>query len=148
MLMDATEAFDVLGSCLAADGWDFQPSAADGLYFTGFMLGTVRIPCVAKIWPETNRFVFYVLLPYRVPVQQRLVAAEFLTQVNYGLQIGNFEMDFTDGEVRYKSSVGFSGDDLSPALIQQAVYPAVKTVETLFPELLEVMAGSEKMEKT
>lgn len=28
--------------------------------------------------------------------------AEYLTRANYGLNIGNFELDFRDGEIRYK----------------------------------------------
>ncbi len=28
--------------------------------------------------------------------------AEYLTRANYGLQIGNFELDHSDGEIRYK----------------------------------------------
>lgn len=28
--------------------------------------------------------------------------AEFITRVNYGMKNGNFEMDYRDGEIRYK----------------------------------------------
>jgi len=30
---------------------------------------------------------------------------EFLTRANYGLNIGNFEMDFQDGEIRFKTAI-------------------------------------------
>ncbi|GIK55919.1 MAG: hypothetical protein BroJett015_15820 [Chloroflexota bacterium] len=122
---------------MIADGWELQPSEADWLYFSGFTLAGFRFPYVAKIWPDFNRFVFYILLPGRAPKSRRLQVAEYLTQANYGLQIGNFEMDLTDGEVRYKSSIGFDGDALTPALIRQVIYPAVKAVEVYFPGLLK-----------
>lgn len=137
--MDAATAFSVLGNCLSADGWELQPSEADWLYFSGFTLAEFRFPCVAKIWPDSNRLVFYILLPQRTPESLRLPVAEYLTQANYGLQIGNFEMDLTDGEVRYKSSIGFADIDLTPALIRQVIYPAVQAVEAYFPDLLKVL---------
>lgn len=53
-----------------------------------------------------------------VPEDRRLALAEFLTRANYGLFIGNFEMDWQDGEVRYKTSIDVAGDRLSTALVQ------------------------------
>jgi len=44
---------------------------------------------------------------------------KFLTRANYGMMIGNFEMDFTDGEIRYKTSIDVEGDKLSSALIKR-----------------------------
>lgn len=31
--------------------------------------------------------------------------AEYLTRANFGLSVGNFELDFRDGEIRYKVSI-------------------------------------------
>ena len=45
-----------------------------------------------------------------------LAVAEYLHRANYGLRNGNFEIDFNDGEIRYKSYVDCSnalpGDDV------------------------------------
>jgi hypothetical protein len=68
--------------------------------------------------------------------------AEFITRTNYGLRIGNFEMDFQDGEVRYKSSLDFEGSTLTPEWIQHAVYPAVQTMDRYLPALMKVIDGS------
>ena len=35
----------------------------------------------------------------------RLKVAEYITRVNYGLRYGCFEMDFRDGEIRYRHTV-------------------------------------------
>ncbi|MDJ1171766.1 hypothetical protein PMG71_20260 [Roseofilum sp. BLCC_M154] len=32
--------------------------------------------------------------------------AEFLTKANYGMILGDFELDLTDGELRDKTSIG------------------------------------------
>ena len=47
----------------------------------------------------------YHTAPIKVPVEQRAAVSEFITRANYGLNNGNFEMDFNDGELRYKTTV-------------------------------------------
>ena len=47
----------------------------------------------------------YHVVPIKVPEEQRIAVNEFITRANYGLTIGNFEMDFNDGELRYKTNV-------------------------------------------
>jgi hypothetical protein len=37
-----------------------------------------------------------------VPEDKRPAVCEFITRANYGLPAGNFEMDWSDGELRYK----------------------------------------------
>ena len=47
----------------------------------------------------------YHIAPIKVPEEQRVAVNEFITRANYGLTNGNFEMDFNDGELRYKTNV-------------------------------------------
>ena len=44
----------------------------------------------------------YTTLLQAVPEEKRSAVAEFITRANYGLPGGNFEMDWRDGELRYK----------------------------------------------
>ncbi|MBP8974021.1 MAG: YbjN domain-containing protein, partial [Anaerolineae bacterium] len=71
----------------------------------------------------------------------RPAVAEFLTRANFGLRIGNFELDYHDGEVRYKTSLDFEDEKLTPALIRNAVYPAVTTMDRYLPGLMKVVYG-------
>ncbi|MEM7592413.1 MAG: hypothetical protein AAF383_12970 [Cyanobacteria bacterium P01_A01_bin.83] len=41
--------------------------------------------------------------------------------IKYDLVIGNFEFDFANYELRYKTIINFKGDRLTLALIKQAV---------------------------
>jgi hypothetical protein len=60
------------------------------------------------------------------------------------LRIGNFEMDYNDGEIRYKSSIDFEAAELNPALVKNAIYPAVHTMDFYLPGLLSVMYGHQE----
>ena len=56
-------------------------------------------------------------------------------------EFGNFELDLTDGEVRYKSSLDFEGQPLTSRLVHNAIYPAVTTMDRYFPSLMKVAYG-------
>ncbi len=83
----------------------------------------------------------YVVAPVNAPEELRTAVAEFITRANYGLRIGNFEMDFDDGEIRYKSSIDFEGVQLDKPLIKNAIYPAVQTMDRYLPNIMKLIYG-------
>ncbi len=95
--------------------------------------------CYARLKQETQQFLFYSICPVRVREEYRLAIAEFLTKVNYGMILGNFELDFTDGEIRYKTSIDVEGDRLSVALIRPLVYANVTMMDQYLPGLVAMM---------
>lgn len=62
-----------------------------------------------------NTLATYTHFPINIPKNKRAEVSEYLTMVNFGLEIGNFEMDFNDGEVRYKVFTVWEGK-LLPSL--------------------------------
>ncbi len=98
--------------------------------------------CFAQAREEQGQIVFYSLCPIKVPEQLRQSVSEFVTRVNYGLIIGNFELDFEDGEVRYKTSIDVEESELSATLIRPLIYPNVWTMDQYLPGLLAVIYGS------
>lgn len=50
-----------------------------------------------------------------------MAVAEFIARGNFGIVIGNFEIDFSDGEIPYKTSIDVKGDRPSFALIKRLV---------------------------
>ena len=65
--------------------------------------------------------------------------SELLTRANYGLNIGNFEMDFSDGEVRYKTSINVEGGQLTTTIVKKLVYANVLTLDKYFPSIMKVI---------
>ena len=135
-------AFATLSEFLRDDGW--HPQQLDDktifrVYFSGEH-GDVR--CYAQIRVDLEQFLFYVVAPVKAPEEMRAEVVEYLTRANFGLRIGNFELDYDDGEVRYKSSLDFEGETLTPGLIRNTMYPAVHTMDFYLPGLLGVMYGN------
>jgi hypothetical protein len=140
--VNGLSAFDTLGRFLEEDGWYPQQLDDRYIYRMGFSGEHGQVACFAQIRPELEQLLFYVLAPVKAPEDRLDAVAEFLTRANYGLRIGNFEMDYNDGEVRYKSSLDFEGEPLSPRLIRNAIYPAVQTLDRYLPGLMQVIYGN------
>ena len=95
--------------------------------------------CYAHAKEHQQQFIFYSICPITAPEDKRQTTAEFLTRANYGMAIGNFELDLDDGEIRYKTSIDVEGSTLEPALINQLVYANVVTMDQYLPGILAVL---------
>ena len=71
------------------------------------------------------------------------MVAEFITRANYGLKVGNFEMDMDDGEARFKTSIDVEKSELTRMLVSNLVYINVWTMDRYLPGILSVAYGSE-----
>lgn len=136
--------FEVVGAFLEEDDWHPQRLEDRTIYRVYFSGNNGDLRCYAQVRTDLEQFLFYVIAPIKAPEPERPVVAEYLTRANYGLRIGNFEMDYSDGEIRYKSSLDFEGVELNPALIKNTVYPAVHTMDYYLPGLLSVMYGHQE----
>jgi hypothetical protein len=113
----------------------------------GFSSKNGQLTCYAQIRVDLEQLIIYAVAPVKVPEETRVAVAEYITRANYGLRIGNVEMDFSDGEVRYKSSLDFEGETLTPQLIKMAIYPAVQTMDHYVPGLMAVIYGGKSPEE-
>ncbi len=134
-------AWSTLKLFLEEDGW-FPQRIEDRPAFRVYYHGTnVDLRCIALIKLEAQQLIMYSYAPTKVPEEQRPAAAEYLTRANYGLHVGNFELDFSDGEVRFKSSIDFEDETLTFTWIRNTVYPAVQLMNRYFPGLMMVIYG-------
>lgn len=139
--------FAALGQFLTDDEWYPQQLEDKTIYRMYFNGDNGDLRCYAQIRVKLEQFLFYVIAPTKVIEDKRADVAEYITRANYGLRIGNFEMDYNDGEVRYKSSIDFEDTELNPVLIKHAIYPAVQTMDRYLPGLMQVMYGSKSPEE-
>jgi hypothetical protein len=95
----------------------------------------------AQVATDHDAILFYSVCPLRVPEELRLEAAHFLTRANYGLATGNFELDFTDGEIRFKTVLLVDGE-VSPEGVKRAVRANGIAMETYLPGIGAVIAGT------
>lgn len=94
--------------------------------------------CYASVDEARKTLCFYSIAPVMAEPSQCGAIAHFITRANYGLILGNFELDYTDGEIRYKTSLDVEGDRLTPALIKNLIYTNVMTMDQYLPGLVAV----------
>ena len=122
--------------------WSYDKHEEKPILKLGFSGNNGRWTCFAQVRELDEQFVFYSICPLSVPAPKRPVIAELLTRANYGLIIGNFEMDMDDGEIRYKSSLDLEGGELSSEMIKNAVYASVITLDRYLPAISAVLDGN------
>lgn len=104
--------------------------------------GTWQTFC--KIMEEEKRFCYYSLCPVNVPADRIPYMAQVLTRINYGLKVGNFEMDYDTGEVHFKTYVDFYGEEDVKKAVSQCIYANIMCFDRYFPKLLHAIHGSQE----
>ena len=97
--------------------------------------------CYAQAKEEQERFIFYSVMESNVLPEKRQAMSEFITRANYGMIIGNFEMDFSDGEVRYKTSIDVEGGELASLMVKSLVCANVLMMNKYLPGIMSVIYG-------
>jgi len=97
--------------------------------------------CVAQAREnDTHRqFIFYSVLESFTPPDKLPAMAEFLTRANYGLIIGNFELDFEDGEIRYKTSLDTEELALNHTVFKNVVYANLSMMDQYLPGIMSML---------
>ena len=121
------------------DDWSFTKLQGEPVLRMAFQGDNGQWTCYAKAKEDQQQFVFYSLCPIAAPEDKRSAIVEFITRANYGMTIGNFELDYTDGEIRYKTSIDVEGDRLTPALIKRLVYTNVAMMDEYLPGIKAVI---------
>lgn len=139
-----TDIFETVQKFFTDDEWYFMQLDNQLILQMGFQGRNGKWSCYAQVNNEQHLFFFYSVCPINVPEDKRPLIAEFITRANYGIKIGNFELDYNDGEVRYKTSIDIENDDLTPALISNHVYANIWTMDRYLPGIMSVVYSDEE----
>lgn len=130
-ILDATERF------FKDDNWNFERHPDRPVLRLPFVGKNGRWMCFAQ--ERNNQLLFYSVASVNAPEDKRAAVAEFITLANYGMAIGNFELDYSDGEIRYKTSVDVDEGELSNTLIKPLVYVNCLMMDKYLPGIMAVL---------
>ena len=133
--------FDTMAEFFKKDEWPTMPIQDQTAMSMNFQGQNGRWGCIGRVEEQKEIVLFYSYLPVKVPEDKRPIMGDFLTRANYGLYIGNFEMDFNDGEVRFKTSLDVEGDRLSFDLMKRLVYNNVGVMDKYLPGIMAIIYG-------
>lgn len=121
---------------------EWEPEKSDA--FEGFSVdfGPPHRPvsyAIAAIVPDEDQLEVHFLFGFLAPEDRRNACARFIARANWHISIGNFEMDFDDGEIHFRSGVDFSEMTLTEQMVKNVIHPAMNAVEQ-FADALERVA--------
>jgi hypothetical protein len=106
----------------------------------GLELDNGRSDVFIDLQSDDNHALIYVICPIKVPENKRGPVSEFLTRANYGIIVGNFEMDFRDGELRYKSSFLYDSElTMNLDVFKRYLFKSTNTLDKYLPGIMSVI---------
>jgi hypothetical protein len=143
METDAYEqtVLDVVFRFLHEEQWNYQQIEGKPVIRAGFHGEHGTWVCFLRVDSGTHRLIFHSLLGMDIGPQYRAQVVEYITRVNHALALGNFEMDFDSGDVRFKTSVETPENELSVAMVRALAYANVLAIDHYFPGVMAVIHG-------
>lgn len=92
---------------------------------------------------DKRQIVVFTVCQKFTPEEQLPAMAELMARANHGLVSGNFELDFDDGEVRFRTSLDLGEDELTDAAIDRLLVANVSAMDLYLPAIEAVMAGEQ-----
>lgn len=135
----------ILEDALAANGLETWPVEGFPGVLTGSVEGSFgQWNFFAQGDEESLGVVVYSVFPGNAPENKRQAVAELATRANYLLRYGSLEMDFSDGEVRARSSARGGPEALDFNVIAELVRTNLEVADLFFPAVREVaMEGAD-----
>ena len=128
------------------DDW-YPEEQAEGIIGMRFHGENGEWGCFAEARRPPGQFLFYSVLTPVVPEEDLLRMAELLTWVNELLLVGNFELDLSSGQVRFKTSIALGDEPLTAGLVRASAYLNVTTMDRCLPLLLTLIETNETPEQ-
>lgn len=135
-----SDLFDQIVSLLGDSDYDFQVADEDEVLRLGLetsegsWMAYLRVmdsgPCVVYSKPE-----------FDVAPEHRQAVSDFMTRVNFGILLGNFELDVADGECRFKTAFDSDGGEVPSAVVVNTVEGNIANMHKYLPALRGVATG-------
>ena len=136
-----SDLFDQINEMLDDSDYDFQVADSDEVLRLaietdeGRWMTYVRVmsrgPCVLYGKPE-----------FDVPAEHRQTVSDFITRVNFGILVGNFELDFEDGECRFKTAFDSDHGRVPASIFVNALESNLANMQKYLPSIENIANGS------
>jgi hypothetical protein len=122
--------------------WKYHPQSDAPVLFSGFNGKDVQwdFNMVARdkgdglFQLSVNSFI-----PNKVPADRRQKLAETLTRINWELNLGCFEMDFADGEIRFRTGIALPAADITDGVVEHLIRSNIAIVDDRFHQILAIL---------
>jgi len=111
---------------------------------TGFTGDTGIFKVSVVLWGDAPlKLLIGVRLPIVVSEKHRPAVAEAITRANFGMGLGCFEMDMSDGCIGFKITMPIADGTVTETQFSSLMLTAMGTADTYFPALLRLIYGDD-----
>jgi len=137
-------AVTTVAEVLLAAGWDAKRTDTEASVSFDVEIGGKEVIRLAhaSVFTAGERLALLFIFRKKAVKARRPEVAELITRLNYGMITGGFEMDMDGGEVRYRFGLDFSGVELHPLLVRNAVLTSLDALETYEQAVQDVITGA------
>ncbi len=137
--------FDVALEWLNEEEWSFSEYRSEdndnAWTKASYVADNARFDIVFDVYENIEIFAIYIYSPVNVPENKRLEVSELLTRLNWGMRVGNFELNMDDGLVRCKAVVDIEGSTLVTTMITNMLKAVLSTADKYFPMIMQICYG-------
>lgn len=139
--------YEIIKKYLDSNEWKYDCFEEDGVILSKInykgVIGTVRL----AIDVSDEYYKVYSIFNSTVESKYYNEIAEFLHRANYGLNDGNFELDYEDGEIRYKTYVRTDKTDLDIDAVERSIFIGLAMIKRYGSGIIKIMLGEITPEK-
>lgn len=133
--------YEQVSNLLATPDWGFGPGPTDNTLVTGFEGDSGAFIVAVAVREEQSQLVFYAYAPEATPGERLGAMMELVTRANYGMVVGNFELDLADGEVRFKVGVELDNLDDPTVVLPAHLGTCIRSLDMYLPAIAAVQEG-------
>ncbi|MEH1813550.1 MAG: YbjN domain-containing protein [Nostoc sp.] len=117
-------------------GWQLFPDKKQGLYITFCEgeNGTYKV-YLNVMNLDKDLLISYSYIPVKAPKDKIEKMALLLNKINRNLSYGNFEMDYSNGEITFRNGIHFLGEKFTEYMALNTISPCAFTVDKYFPAI-------------
>lgn len=138
------EIVNVVKQFLTEDEWHYSFDGDTGIFRFGLRVRS-RIQNISFVIDvHEDEFVTYGMCPIgadREDPQMMAQMAEFICRANYGLKNGCFELDFRDGEIRFRSYVDCENQLPSTAVVKNSIHCTAAMIKRYAEGIVDIIFG-------
>lgn len=142
-----TTPYDVLKEHFTANEWVFEEHDEDKVVVLNFTSENAQYRCLAAIDDDDDLIQCFAYFPTKVPGNKRGDISELICRANHGMKIGKFEIDYSDGEVRYQTSSAFMAGVLPEEVVRRMFGVCFMMADRYYPAFMKVLFSNISPEK-
>jgi hypothetical protein len=129
---------DTVREYLEAEEWPITRIGGDTAYSTTFQGRNGRWPVIVKTEEDSGLLIIWSQCPVKLPAARAATIGLLAAQINYRLQLGNFEYDDREPDMRFRTSLRSWNSSLSAVDFAVLLQINLTTTDLYLPAIREV----------